>query len=310
MDNDQELNQTAAIAFKALRNLQSKNDYIRKQQVLIEQKSLELKSFQEDFQNTAAIAFNAMNALRDRNNELEVAKQELEELAEKLKISNQELEQLAYIATHDLKGPINNIEASLQLIKGKIHYDVVKEFIEYIDKSVLQAKRTLDDLSSIIRLQKQQKIAAEEVELSSILNNIKAMHEQDFSRYGIELTSNFANTPRLKFYKFGLQSILQNLVHNAIKYRSLERSPRINVWTTKSDKLVVLHVEDNGIGIDLDKHRKDLFVMFKRLHCHSEGSGMGLYIVKKLIENSGGKIEVESKVGVGTTFHIFLQEIQ
>jgi signal transduction histidine kinase len=100
-------------------------------------------------------------------------------------------------------------------------------------------------------------------------------------------------------------SIIYNLLSNAIKYRSQERTPEVVIETKRQDNFLLITFEDNSIGIGENNLRK-LFTMFKRFHTHVEGTGIGLYIVKRIVENGGGKIEVESKVEVGTTFRIYL----
>lgn len=102
-----------------------------------------------------------------------------------------------------------------------------------------------------------------------------------------------------------LRSILYNLLSNAVKYRSLEKVPQVHIETKIENGFIVISVKDNGIGI-AQNHIQKLFTMFKRFHTHVEGTGIGLYIIKRIVENAGGKIEVESIVNEGTTFKIYL----
>jgi signal transduction histidine kinase len=108
------------------------------------------------------------------------------------------------------------------------------------------------------------------------------------------------------YAKKNLRSILYNLITNGIKYRSPERVPEIQVQTFQENGYTVLCVQDNGLGLSPTQQSK-LFNMFKRLHTHVEGSGIGLYIIKRIIENSGGKIGVESELGRGTTFKVLFK---
>jgi signal transduction histidine kinase len=93
---------------------------------------------------------------------------------------------------------------------------------------------------------------------------------------------------------------------NAIKYKSFERDPEVLIKTERVEDYLLLIVKDNGLGMDLKKESK-IFSMFKRLHDHVEGTGVGLYLVKRIIDNSGGKVEVESEVGIGSTFKIYFK---
>ncbi len=103
-----------------------------------------------------------------------------------------------------------------------------------------------------------------------------------------------------------LKSVLYNLLSNPIKYRSLGREPWISVTCRSLGDYYVLTVGDNGLGMDMRQEAK-IFALFKRLHTHVEGTGIGLYIVKRMIENAGGRIEVESKVGEGSTFKVYFK---
>jgi signal transduction histidine kinase len=104
-----------------------------------------------------------------------------------------------------------------------------------------------------------------------------------------------------------LDSILLNFITNGIKYRATERESFIKTYCTLTDEYVVLHIEDNGIGIDLKKNRAKLFGMYKTFHNNDDARGIGLFITKNQVESIGGKIEVESEENKGTTFKIFLK---
>ena len=99
---------------------------------------------------------------------------------------------------------------------------------------------------------------------------------------------------------------MYNLITNALKYRAHEHPPLVKVRSEKKGRFLYLTVEDNGLGMDLERDGQKLFGMFKRIHDHVEGSGVGLHLIKKMIENSGGSIEVESKLGKGSVFTVAL----
>jgi signal transduction histidine kinase len=113
--------------------------------------------------------------------------------------------------------------------------------------------------------------------------------------------------PPLQFSRKNLKSILYNLLSNAVKYRSPDRPLHVCITCRVEGNYQVLTVADNGLGMDMRQEHK-IFALFKRLHAHVEGTGIGLYIVKRMIENAGGRIEVESQVGVGTTFRVYLKQ--
>ena len=103
-----------------------------------------------------------------------------------------------------------------------------------------------------------------------------------------------------------MRSLVHNLISNAIKYRSPDRTPQVNISCQSTEEYHVLTIKDNGLGMKASS-RGQLFTMFKRFHDHVEGSGIGLYMVKKMVENAGGFIEVESQENIGTTFKVYFK---
>jgi signal transduction histidine kinase len=113
--------------------------------------------------------------------------------------------------------------------------------------------------------------------------------------------------PTINFSEKNLRSVVYNLLSNALKYRHPDRRPQIRISCRDAGSHVVLEVQDNGLGLNTENNPK-LFTMFQRFHDHVEGTGIGLYMVKKIMENAGGYISVESKVGVGATFSAYFKQ--
>src|SRR5690606_21527717 len=101
--------------------------------------------------------------------------------------------------------------------------------------------------------------------------------------------------------------VFYNLISNSLKYKSPDREPVIKISCQQNDEFFIVTVEDNGLGMDLSSG-ESIFGLFRRLHNHVEGTGIGLYIVKKIMDNAGGKIEVESEVGVGSAFRLYFKK--
>ena len=95
---------------------------------------------------------------------------------------------------------------------------------------------------------------------------------------------------------------------NAVKYSNPKTNPKLEFFEEKNNNYKVLCVKDNGLGIDLNKHKDHIFGMYKTFHKHENATGIGLFITKNQIESLAGKIEVESQVGVGTTFRVFFKK--
>ena len=121
------------------------------------------------------------------------------------------------------------------------------------------------------------------------------------------LALDVARCPTLSFSPKNLRSIIYNLLSNALKYRDPARRPVVQLRCHASPTHVILEVQDNGLGLDAAQQGQ-LFVMFQRLHSHVDGSGVGLYMVKKIVENAGGTIVVQSEAGVGSTFVVALPQ--
>src|SRR5690606_42252 len=113
---------------------------------------------------------------------------------------------------------------------------------------------------------------------------------------------------KIKYSRKNLRSIIYNLLSNALKYSSPERRPEIHLSTRLVEDFIWLTIFDNGLGINQESQHK-VFNMFERAHQHVEGSGVGLYIIKRIIENFGGKIEIQSKENVGTNFYVYLRNL-
>jgi two-component system, chemotaxis family, CheB/CheR fusion protein len=239
--------------------------------------------------------------------ELKKIQEELENTNKSLIKINSDLDNFIYTASHDLKAPISNIEGLMHTLSEYVNteQDEVSQILSMMDLSIRRFKETIKDLTEITRLQKENVEDIQKISISEILEEAKFNIKDIIKNKDAEIKTDF-QVPEIKFSRKNLRSILYNLLSNAIKYSAPDRKPVVNVSTAVSGNYVLLTVEDNGLGIP--SHKQDLiFSMFKRLHDHVEGTGVGLYIVKKIIDNAGGKIQVESQEGKGTTFKVYFK---
>ena len=130
----------------------------------------------------------------------------------------------------------------------------------------------------------------------------------DFNKNGIKVTNSVSDEFSVNFIPAYLDSILLNLTTNAVKYSNPKTNSKLEFFEEENDDYKILCVKDNGLGIDLNKHKDHIFGMYKTFHKHKNATGIGLFITKNQIESLAGKIEVESQVGVGTTFRIFFKK--
>ncbi len=216
---------------------------------------------------------------------------------------NTDLDNFIYTASHDLKSPITNLEGLLTLLNQKVEQKVTSDetkIIHLMNTSLLRLKKTIGDLTEVTKIQKGLEEIAEEISLHELVKEVKRDIEMQIAEADAEIEEHFG-VATLTFSRIGLKSILYNLISNAIKYRSPDRPVKIKMNTYTTEGHVALSVKDNGLGLKKEQQEK-LFTIFKRFHSHVEGTGIGLYMIKRIIENSGGWIDVKSQPDQGSEF--------
>ena len=240
--------------------------------------------------------------------ELKKVEQQLMGKARELERSNRELEQFAYVASHDLKAPITNLVALLDAIKSQ---DGINEncsdLFDRLRSSISRMSNTIRTLNEVITLKKNLDLKPERIDLKTTLDEVLSSINDQVENSKAEIITDFSICDTLMFPEIHFRSILQNLITNAIKYKKPKEHPIIEIRTDVEDRQTCLYVKDNGRGIDMNEFGNKLFGLFQRFHLDTEGKGIGLHITKSIIENYGGRIEVDSQVGRGTTFKLYLQ---
>ena len=232
-------------------------------------------------------------------------KQEVEKelLIEELTQKNKYLQQFSYITSHNLRAPLSNLTGLLNLIEDiPIENEDLKEIINGFSKSTYLLNETINDLVKVIVIKDNPSIKKEALVLNEVFETIINQLEYLIDLHDPIIEINFDNTPILNTYKSYLESILLNLMTNAIKYRSDSRKLKISINTYTLEDKVILTFKDNGIGIDLDQNKDKVFGLYQRFHDYPDSKGLGLYLVKSQIETMGGSISIDSKVDIGTTF--------
>jgi ligand-binding sensor domain-containing protein/signal transduction histidine kinase len=257
-----------------------------------------------ELQKARAIIEEQNEKIMQRNETLE---KEVEKRTKKIVEYNQQLEQFAFISAHNLRAPVARILGLGQVLELSKADDVeAKVVTDKIVHTTRELDRVVKDLNTILEIRKDNVLAVSEVSFEEELAMVKATLEKEVAENHARIAADFSACPKVQTVKPYLDSILINLVSNAIKYRDPDRLPVINISTSCEAGYVCLQVQDNGLGIDLQAYGDKLFVLYSRLHSHVEGKGMGLYLVKTQVTQLGGKIEVDSEPGKGTTFRIFL----
>ncbi|UTB34092.1 MAG: PAS domain-containing protein [Methanobacterium sp. ERen5] len=235
--------------------------------------------------------------------ERKTIEENLENTMDELKQSNKELEQFAYITSHDLREPLRMITSFLQLLERRYKDRLDKDASDFIGFAVEGAKR-LDSMTN--DLLKYSKITNEKREIVPVdfehvlehaLTNLKLQIEENNAIITHDPLPTINSDEELKIQLF------QNLIANAIKYKSQE-TPKIHISAIREQTQYLFSIKDNGIGMS-PEHLEGIFIIFKRLHTHQEyeGTGIGLAIAQKIVHQHGGQIWAESVLGKGTTFY-------
>jgi signal transduction histidine kinase len=237
-------------------------------------------------------------------------KAQLETYARTLERTNKELEDFAIITAHDIKSPIASITGLLELMERR---DAVKDphrnLFEMLKSAAGQTQKRVRTLNEAIAFKKTLTIERDEIGFEDILQDVRESLAGPLFESGARVSADFSRCPKVYFSSIHMKSILQNLLSNAIKYAKEGEPPGIRISTVPEGSSVILTVKDQGIGMDLQLYRDRLFRLFQRFHTHKEGMGVGLYLVHSIVEAYGGKIEVQSEPNQGTTFLIYLNNV-
>jgi PAS domain S-box-containing protein len=238
--------------------------------------------------------------------EEELAKIQLQDANQELTHINEVLDNFVYMAAHDLKSPVSSLKMLLQLLDMQTEADKKEEFIRMVNISVERLERTISGLIEVIFVESSQS-PARDIFFEEVLSNIKTElgPQMDVCQNCIE--ADFREAESINYIEAYLSSIMKNLITNALKYHAHRRPLSIQISTKKVNGAILLTISDNGIGIDLVRNKEKVFKPFKRFTEQAHGTGVGLYIIKNIVEKNGGTIEVESEPNKGTTFRVYLQ---
>ncbi|WP_062542211.1 PAS domain-containing sensor histidine kinase [Rufibacter tibetensis] len=243
--------------------------------------------------------------------DLKEAEEALAQKNAQLVQTNNDLDTFVYTASHDLRSPITTIEALIGFLKEELTETAclnadTENIMNRIITSVSRLQRTIQDLTNISRLQNanQKNPKGEPIDVQEVYEDIKADLVSSSNVPLCQIQTDF-QVQQLHFSKKNFRSILYNLLSNALKYQSPDRDCTIHIQTRIEDDQLVLQVKDNGLGLN-ERQQEQLFTMFRRFHDHVEGTGVGLFMVKRIVENNNGRIEVDSEEGKGTEFRVYL----
>lgn len=219
---------------------------------------------------------------------------------------NEKLKHFAHILSHNIRSHSSNISMILALIADE--YPELNEFqlIRLLNTASEKLSETIRHLNKVILINTSSPEKLTSINLYDIVEHTKRTLSYMAKNEGVIIENRISEGTMVKGVESYLDSIVMNLITNGIKYSADDRDSSVNLYTIKNGEFIILCVEDNGLGIDLKNNKDKIFGMYKTFHEHPDSRGIGLFITKNQVEAMGGKIEVESEVGTGSTFKIYL----
>ncbi|HEX9735466.1 MAG TPA: ATP-binding protein [Thermoanaerobaculia bacterium] len=249
----------------------------------------------------------AERKLREQNRELRQAQSDLADKNRELGDKNAELERFVYTVSHDLKSPLITIRGFLGLMKQDLaagNGERVGRDLGQIDAAAATMARLLDDLLELSRIGRMAQ-TPQQVDLAAVAREAVAQVAGRIRERGVDVET-APEMPVVTGDPPRLLQVFQNLVDNAVKFMGDQPRPRVTIGCERQGEKPVVFVRDNGVGIDARYHEK-IFGLFNRLDATGEGTGIGLALVKRIVEEHGGRIWVESAgAGLGSTFRFTL----
>ena len=219
---------------------------------------------------------------------------------------NKRLVNFAHIVSHNLRNHAGNFTMLLSLLENDPSDEERDELLGYMQTASDRLNETIKDLNEIVDQQAEPDKGVKQLKFKSVIGKIKEILSTEIISSKVTFKENIPADLSISYNPAYLESILLNLISNAIKYRHPERNPEVQIDAKETKNGIQFTISDNGQGIDLEKYGNQLFGMYKTFHKNDNSKGIGLYITKNQIESFGGSINVESEPGKGTTFHINL----
>ena len=219
---------------------------------------------------------------------------------------NRNYENIIHSISHDIKGPLSNIEGLIRILRDTPENEGNnKEIKEMLSQSVANLRKTVEDLADIRESDTDFARSTERVNFENVIEDAKLALRDRIDESKAKISTQIDES-EITFSRKNVRSIVYNLLSNAIKFKKPDSTPVITIKTEKAGEFILLSVKDNGLGIAEDR-KESVFERYTRLHSNVEGTGLGLFIVKSMVEHMGGEIKVESTLGEGSTFKVYFK---
>ncbi|MEO9892444.1 PAS domain-containing protein [Aurantibacter sp.] len=240
--------------------------------------------------------------------DLKAKEEELRTLINVTALQNKKLVDFAHIISHNLRSHAANFSMLLEFLVTEKNENEKKKITEMLVSASDGLLETLNNLNEVVAISTNIRTEKKPITLNKAVNKICSDLKYLIEESNATIINKIDEKIIVNVIPEYLDNIIANFITNGIKYKSPFRDPIITLNTAKENKTVVLTIEDNGIGIDLKKHGDKLFGMYKTFHNNEDAKGIGLFFTKKQIEAMNGKVTVNSKVAIGTTFKIYFND--
>jgi len=220
---------------------------------------------------------------------------------------NSRLSNFAYIVSHNLRTHTGNLELLINFIENAATEEEKQVEFEYLKTVSSQLSETIFHLNEVLSIQNSNEKNIKTLNLFLFAEKTKTTLFLAIENKQAIIKNTIPYLLEINYNPAYLESILYNLLSNSLKYSSDKRQPEITLSFYQEKDFGVLKIQDNGLGLNINKHKNDIFGMYKTFHGNKDAKGIGLFITKNQIESMGGKIEVESKEGEGSTFYVYFK---
>ena len=230
------------------------------------------------------------------------SQKDLREKNNNLVIANKQLSDFAQITAHNLRAPIGNLIFLSNFYRDAESDEERNELFVKFNTVIKHLDETINVLLDGLKIKTKNEIHTQKLNFNDILSHTKDLLVGEIIETNAVITSDFSSAPFINYNKIYMDSIMLNLVGNALKYRDDNRSTQIHIKTENTKNFIKLYVEDNGLGIDLERQGKKIFGLHQTFHRNKNSKGIGLFMTKNQIQSMGGSIDVHSIPDKGSTF--------